>query len=350
LSLQDEIVAAIAERVQLQLAVPPRTTGSRLVNPDAHDAYLRGHFHFLKHTPTDLTTAADYFQLALQRDPDYAPAHAGLANVWVARGDRGLLPPHEAFPKAKAAAVRAMELDATIPEPHMALGNLNLFVEWDWSTSERAFRRALELNPSYVEAYLGYTHLLAGLRRFDEWQVHIDRARDLDPLNFMVHVFYGTHLAAVGRYDEAITSLKRSLDMQPGFSGAHLGLWIAFHQKGLMADALLEARHFFEAIRDQESVACFEQRPDAARYEETMRHIATMLASRVARAHVPAVRIARVFALARDDEQALVWLVRAYEQREGPLGYLAVGPEWRHLHGQARFRDLLRQMNLPALR
>ena len=348
LSLQDDIVAAIATRVRLQLTAPAGAAGRRQVNPEAHEAYLKGRFHYFKQTAPELTTAGEYFQLALQRDPDYAPAHAGVANVWLARGDRGFLPPHEAFPKAKAAAVRALELDATIAEPHMALGNLNLFVEWDWATAEREFKRAIELNPSCVEAYLGYTHLLVGLRRFDEWEMHIQRVIELDPLNFLVPVFYGTHLIAVGRCDEAIASLRRALEMQPGFSGAHLGLWTAFHRSGLAADALVEARRFFEAIGDREAAACVNEPPDETRYEEVMRRIAKILAARAERVNVPAIRIARVFAHARADDHTLFWLWRAYEQREGPLGYIAAGPEWDHLRGHPQFRDLLQRMNLPG--
>jgi serine/threonine-protein kinase len=347
LSLQDDIVAAIATRVRLRLNVSA-AAGRRQVNPEAHEAYLKGRFHYLKQTAPELTTAGEYFQLALQRDPDYAPAHAGVANVWLARGDRGFLPPHEAFPKAKAAAERALELDASIAEPHMALGNLNLFVEWDWATAEREFKRAIELNPSYVEAYLGYTHLLVGLRRFDEWQVHIQRVIELDPLNFLVPVFYGTHLIAVGRRDEAIASLRRALEMQPGFSGAHLGLWTAFHRSGLTADALVEARSFFEAIGDREAAACVNEPADDTRYEDVMLRIAATLTARAERANVPAIRIARVFAHARADDQTLFWLWRAYERHEGPLGYIAAGPEWDHLRGHPQFRDLLLRMNLPG--
>lgn len=346
LSLQDDIVAAIARRVQLQLAMPA-TARARHVNPDAHEAYLKGRFHYSKQARPDLTTAREYFERALQHDPNYAPAHAGIANVWMAFGDRGYLPPAEAFPKAKAAAARAVALDGGIAEPHQALGNLNLFVEWDWAVAEREFTRAIELNPSYIEPYLGYTHLLAGLRRFDDWSLYIQRAIEVDPLNFLVPVFRGTHLLTFGRPDEAIASLRRALEMQPGFSGAHLNLWTAFHLTGSSEEALSEARHFFEAVGDREVASYLTEPHGDSRYEETMRRVAEILAARAERTHVPAIRIARIFAHAGDDERAVSWLWQAYERHEGPLGYIGAGPEWDHLRRNPRFRDLVRRLNLP---
>jgi tetratricopeptide (TPR) repeat protein len=320
---------------------------ARPVSPAVYELYLKGRFHWHKQSPADLNTALEYFEAALQRDSSYALACAGIADVWLARGDRGFVPPHEAFRKATAAASQALELDSSLAEAHYSQATL-LSVQWDWPAAERGYRRVLELNPNHLETHLSYAHLLVGLRRFRDWQPVIERTLTLDPLNFVVPCFYGSHLVCAGQLDQGIAQLRRTLAMQPAFSGAHLNLWTAFFKKEMLDEALLQGRDFFAAINDRECAELLESGLESGSYAQRMRAVADKLAVRSERLHVPSIRIARVYSHAGETDRALEWLERAYERRESPLGHLAAGPEWDGLRADSRFIDLLLRLKLPT--
>jgi serine/threonine-protein kinase len=222
--------------------------------------------------------------------------------------------------------------------------------EWDWPAAETEFRRAIELNPSHANAHLMYADYLISLRRTEEWEVEIRQTLELDPLNFFFQCFYGWHLVYVRRYDAAIAQLRKVFAMQPGFSSAHMGLWGAFYQKALYTEALAEAREFFAVLGDREIVESLDRGSAEGGYRRAMRCAADSLSARADRIHVPAVRIARVYAHAGENERSLAWLERAYDQRESPLVHLGVGWDWDGLQGDPRFQDLLRRMNLPVNR
>ena len=202
LLLWSEVAQAIAGEVQVALTPEEtkRLASARPVNPEAHDAYLKGSYHWKKLTPEDLDTAESYFELALEKDPSYAPAYAGLAWVWAVRQQMGIAPPHEAGPKAKAAALQAVELDDSSAGAHEALATVRTWTDWDWAGAEPEWRRALELDPNAANAHAYFAHFLAITGRIDEAVPHSERALELDPFNALFHALY----AVVLYFDSAL--------------------------------------------------------------------------------------------------------------------------------------------------
>jgi serine/threonine-protein kinase len=208
LVMYNEMARAIASEIRVKLTAEETTrlTNARQVNPEAYEAYLKGSYHWKKLTPTDLDTAQRYFELALAKDPSYAPAYSGISFVWMARATAtaAVALPHEAAPKAREAAIRSLELDSTSAEPHFALAGIATWYEWDWDKAEREFRLALELNPNFADAHVFYGLFLTAMGRLSESRVQIELALELDPLNFMYQTYLGKALERSRRFDEAI--------------------------------------------------------------------------------------------------------------------------------------------------
>ncbi|HUM05533.1 MAG TPA: protein kinase [Terriglobales bacterium] len=345
LELQNEVARTVAREIRVALS-PEETrhlSSARPVDPEAYEAYLKGRFHWYKLSKDELDNAELYFQLALDRDPDYALAYVGLADVWMARSDTGILAPEQALPEAKAAAAKALQLDESLADAHVTLANLAT----DDRESETEFRRAIELNPNHAMAHFMYADYLISRRRNQEWEREIQKALELDPLSYFVRCFYGWHLVYIGRYDEAVAEMQRVLITQPEWSSAYLGLWGAYYKKGMDREAAEAAEQFFAGLHDEEAVRALKEGYKEGGYRRAMKHTADVLATRSKRVHVPAVRIARLYAHAGENERALYWLERASVAHESPLAHLAVARDWDGLRSDPRFQALLRRMGLP---
>jgi TolB-like protein/tetratricopeptide (TPR) repeat protein len=357
LILQSEVARAIAGEVQVALTPEEadRLAGVRPVNPEAHDAYLKGAYHSDKLTPEDLDTAENYFNLALEKDPSYAPAYAGLSGVWVGRQQMGITSPHEAGMKAKAAALQAIELDDTSAGAHEALALVRTWTDWDWAGAEPEWLRALELDPNAANAHAFYAHYLAILGRTDEAVPHSERAVELDPFNAMFHGLYSMVLYFDRRYDDALAAARTALDMQPNVNPAGGTLQWAFISKGMRDEQLADQRE--RIALDPERVEAFEKGLAEGGYEGAQTAIADLLAARYAKASGipdPGVRtvflpwaIALRYLDAGDYDRTMDWLETAFEIRDPNLVYLGVSPLWDPLRSNPRFQDLLRRMNLP---
>ena len=350
LLLQGEVARAIVGEIRVAVTAEEarRLASRRKVDPEAYDACLKGRFHWYKLSREQLDLALQYFQLALEKDPRCALAWAGIASVWASLTDTGFVPPHEAIPKAREAALKALELDESLVEVRFKLANLRFCCDWDWSTAEREFRKAIELDPNSADARFFYADFLISLGRNDEALAEDRRALELDPFSFFLQGFYGWHLVYLHRCDDAIAHLRKTLQMEPDFSSAHLGLWGAFYRKGMRAEALAAAEKFFAVLGDGEVVEALRRGGSESGYEGAMRLAALALEKRAAASHVPAVRIARLWAHACDVDRALEWLEKAHAWRESPLVHLAVGWDWDSLRGDPRFASLLSRMGLPA--
>ncbi len=348
LSLQGEVAQAVA--AEMKVALTPEESAhlarSRPVNPEAFEAYLKGQSHWYHLSRGQLDTALEYFRLALQKDPAYALAYVGVANVWIMRGDAGSMAPGEAFPKAKEAVLRASELDDSIAEAHITLANIASLYEHDWSAAECEFRRGLALNPNNADGHFMYADFLISMKRIDEWNTEVHKTLELDPFNPFFRCFYGWHLVYLQRYEKAIAQFRDVLATVPDFSSAHMGLWGAFYMKGMWEEALAEARKFFAALGDREVEDALARGHAEGSYARAMHHGADVLAARSKKSQVPAVRIARLYVHAGDKEQALQWLQTAGEQRETALIHLAVAWDWDSLRNDSRFQDLLRSVGL----
>jgi TolB-like protein len=348
LTLQGEVTRAIADEIRVKLSPQQRArlVTRPTVNPEAYEAYLKGRFEWYKVSKQGLDNAERYFQLALEKDPNYALAYSGLADVWAMRTDSGYAAPSAMLPRAKAFAVKAVELDDTLPEPRVSLANIESD-ERDWVAAERDFRRAIQLNPSSVDAHFMYADYLLSFKRFSEWDREVQQALALDPMNGFLRCFYGWHLVYVGHYDEAIAVMQSVETVQPNFSSVHMGLWGAYYKKQMFQEAMGEAIRFFEALNDHETVAALQSGYQASGYREGMQRAGDVLARRSQHSHVAGVRIARLYAHAGANQQALDWLEKAFAAQEIPLVHLAVAWDWDALRPDPRFQNLLQRMGLP---
>jgi tetratricopeptide (TPR) repeat protein len=321
--------------------------GARPVNPEAHDAYLKGSYHWDKLTPEDLDTAERYFELALEKDPSYAPAYAGLAGVWAGRRQLGYTALYEAGPKAKALALQAVALDDSSAMAHEVLAAIRTWTDWDWAGAEPEWRRALELDPNFALAHAFYAHFLANVGRIDEAVSHSERALELDPFNALFHGMYATVLSGDRRYEEAIASARTSLAMQPSMPVARTPLQRALYSNGMRDEHLVYQRDWF--VGDPELVAALEQGLTQAGYEGAQRRIADLLAARYKKSGRGRVTgIAQQYLYASDYGRAMDWLEKGFEVRDPNMPYIGFQPIYDPLRSDPRFQDLLRRMNLPT--
>jgi len=358
LTLQSEVAERVARALALELlpAEQARLTSARSVDPEAYDAYLKGSYHWTKLTPADIDTAERYFELALEKDPSYAPAYEGLARVWAARQQMGITPPHEAGPKAKEAALQAIALDDGSAGAHRAVATVKTWTDWDWAGAEPEWRRALELDPNAAGAHAFYAHFLAIMGRTGEAVTHGERALELDPFNALYHGLYAMVLYFDRRFDDALAASRTALAMQPGLPPARGTLQMALLSKGMRDEQLDHQRE--RIARDPERVAAFERGLAEGGYEGAQRAIADLLAARYEKAGgVPNAEVLRIympFSIARryvdagDSDRAVDWLEEAYEVRDPNLPYLREPFYYDALRSNPRYQDLLRRMNLPT--
>lgn len=352
LSMQNEVARDIAKKIEVTISPEEsrRISSACPVIPEAYEAYLKGRFQWYRLSSQGFDSSERYYQLALEKDPNYAPAYSGLADVWLTRAGSGYVPPSEVMPRAMAAANKALQLDPNLAVAHVTLANTDFVYKRDWIAAEKEFRLAIELDPNSADAHFMYADYLISLGRNREWQLEIQQALALDPMSSFTRTFYGWQLNYLGRYDEAIEALQKALTSQPDFSSAHMGLWGAYYKKHMDDQAMQEAMRFFDVIHDQEAVAALSAGFHRAGYKEGMKRAADLLALRAQSTHVPGIRIARLYTHAGDKNRAILWLDKADEAREFPLCRLDVTWDWDSLRSDPRFQALLTRMNFPTPR
>ena len=351
LSLQGEIAQQIANEVRIILTPGERERlgSARRVDPRAHELYLKARYHWNKRTEENVSKAISYFERALDCDPTYAQAHAGLADCYNILAYYNALPPFEAYPKAKAAAQKALELDQSLAEPHASLGVIMRDFEWDWSGADREFQWAIELNPGYIEAVHWRATLLLMLGRASDGIREKSNALALDPLSVVIRTDLGRMFYFVRDYDEAIREYQSVLDLDPSFGSAHLCLANAYEQKGRFEQALSELRigtalyqgRSYALARLAHGLAIAGERDEAASLLEQLRVLSRQT-------YVSAYDIALVQVGLRELDEALLWLQRAWEERSLWLGYLNIEPQLDPLRGDARFSQLVRKVGLQT--
>ncbi len=346
LILQSEMARAIADEIRVKLTPEEETrlASARVVNPEAYEAYLNGRFHWGKMTPPDLDTALQYFQSALEKDPNCAPAHAGIAMLWATLSQHGLVPPSEAAPRAKEAALRALELDSTLAEAHYALAGVKAWVEWDWEGADPEFRRAIELNPSGPDARAFYSSFLNIMGRREEATAQIERAIELDPFNPLFQAFYSVDLLLAHRYDDAIAQAQNALRTTPNHPVASSAIQMAYHAKGMYEEAMTATKALWAGFGHLEVEDALERGYAEAGYKGAMNLAAETLAAN-AQTTYPC-DIAMLYVRAGKNNRAFEWLERAVEARDPNTPYLGL-PIFDSLRDDPRFKDLLRRMNLP---
>ena len=345
--LQSEIAKAIAQEVRI--AITPeesaRLAQAAELSTDGYDAYLKGMQHFYRLTPQDLETALQYFDLSLEQNPNAPLAHAGVAAAWVGLQQMGFVPSGEAAPKAEAAALRALELDGDNVEAHVWLGVIRAWVDWDWDAAEALFLRAIELNPSSGDARIPYSHMLALFGRFDEGLLQSEQALRLDPFNGWFIGVYGVELYMAGRHDEAIASFQEALRISPDLPFVWIVLAGSYHVTGQFDKAIEAEGSLMAALGDTDSQHLLIQTYKEEGYEKATGWLADFWAERSAATGSLAWLVAYRYVHAGQDEKAIEWLERAYEQRDPNLPFFEV-PEFQNLRTDPRVRDLMRRVGV----
>jgi tetratricopeptide (TPR) repeat protein len=325
-------------------------SSARPVNPEAHQAYLRGLYLWNKRTEQDLEKSIDYFNAAAGRDPTYALAYAGLANAYNSVGYYGRVAPRKLYPKARAAALKALALDDTLAEAHAALGFYKAVYEWDQLGADREFRRAIELNPGYAFAHVWRAdEVLSDMHRHTEALAELDRAAELDPTSPMVSDQRGWVLYMARRYDEAIAQVRKTLELEPRFAHAHCWLGKAYLQKGMSREGLAELQEVVSLPGGDSGLflpwlgyayARSGKRTEAIRVIEVLK-------TRAQESFSSPSEIAAVYCGLGEKDQALAWLERAYEERDPFLPDVMVEPAFDPLRPDPRFQGLEHRMRLP---
>jgi Tfp pilus assembly protein PilF len=297
-------------------------------------------------TKADVDKAQQYFELALAKDPKYALAYVGMAWVWIVRNQMGFVSPGEARPKSKAAARKALQLDASLGEAHYALAVVT-DQEWDWASAELEWRQAIELCPNLSDARGFYSHYLMAMNRPEEAMAQIQRALELDPISTLVKVIYAVDLLYVRRYDDAIEQTRVALRAEPENPPALNNLWSALALKGMEKEAFAAAKSYIKSLYANPKVEeAFDRGWTRAGYKGGMRQAAEALAAGFREAYATPGDIASLYLEAGDTDQALIWLEKGFEARDPSLGYLGL-PSWDSLRSEPRFQYLLRRIGLP---
>jgi TolB-like protein/DNA-binding winged helix-turn-helix (wHTH) protein/Flp pilus assembly protein TadD len=349
LALQNQVARSIAEEIRIN--VSPREQSElktvKVVNPQAYESYLKGRFFWNKRTADGLKVAAAYFNQAVEEDPNYPQAYSGLADTYALLGDwqYAVMTPKEALPKAKAAAIKALELDSNLGEAHNSLAFCLDGFDWDFSAAEKEFRRAIELNPSYATAHHWYAWHLSLLGRNSEAISEMKKAKDLDPLSLIINADLAELYLIAHSYDESIQQSRRTLEMDANFALAHNQLAQAYLQKQMFSEAIGELQKAIELSGGSPTFTANLARTYAAmgRRNEAM-ELLDDLRKHSSPGYSRASEIAAVYVALGDNDRAMTWLEKGFEERFNP-GVL-LRPGFDPIRADRRFQDLLRRIGL----
>jgi TolB-like protein/Flp pilus assembly protein TadD len=344
-AVQDEISRAIVDTLQLKLASPGRQSRPSSANVEAYDLYLQGRYHWSRWRSEGAERAIRYFQQAIQKDPNYAAAYSGLADSYAWMGFFGAMPPNEAMPKARQAALKALAIDDSLAAAHNSLGYVKSLHEFDWPGAEREFKRALQLNAGDSDAHFGYgITYLAPMGRLDEAVREMQTARDLDPLSPIATTYLGLAYHFVGNRPASATQLRKALDLDPGFVEARLEL----------ANLSIDQQDFkeFYSQLDLAKELAPESRTDLMRATgyaiEGKKTEALQLVHKwekpASGVFVRSTSIANVYAILGDKARMYAWLDRAYADRDGMLAFVNLQGVYRPYRSEPRFIALRKKL------
>ena len=355
LGLQEEIVQAVAREIELQLPSRRdlRAERARPVKAEAHEAYLKGLYFWNKFTIDALQKSIEYYNQALQHEPDYAEAYAGLAASYTYLGHFGVLPSKQAYTKCWDSAAKAIELDATVSFAHSQMGFCTMFLEHDWARAEQEFRRAIQLNPSNGNAHEGYAVLLIITKRTDEGLREIRRAREVDPLSLIINGDVGFMLYFARQFDEAIEQLEKTLEMDPDLYPTNWILAQVYAAQGKYDEA--HKAHLKTAWSARMSARepswgvaverAYRENGWKGRWQKCLEFY--MEKARAEGSPLPAFWMAEAYAHVGDKEKTLEWLEKAADERFYRVTFVGVDPLFDPYRSDPRFQDLVRRMGLP---
>ena len=349
LAIQREIAREIVEKLKLKVSGEEKGPAKHYTESnEAYQLYLKGRFYWNKRTAEALKKSIEYFNQAIEKDPSFALAYAGLADSYVVPANR--LPPREAMPKAKAAAIRALELDETLAEAHASLGRVLAAYDWDWTSAEKEYKRAIELNPRYAIAHQWYGGYLAVMGRSNEAIAERKRALELEPLSLIINFELGLAFYYARDYDQAIEQFQKTLELDQNFPPAHQFLPAAYEQKGMYGEAIAEFKKAIPLKQGSEwtlSKAGLGHVYAVTGKKSEARTVLDELKQLSEQEYVPATSIALIYAGLGEKDQAFAWLEKAYEQRAFQMQWLKIEPRWDSLRSDPRFQDLMRRIGIP---
>jgi TolB-like protein/Flp pilus assembly protein TadD len=350
LALQNKVAKAIANQIRISLNPQEQAAlkNVKVVNPEAYVSYLKGRYFWNKRTADSLKVALAYFNEAIDEDPKYAQAYSGLADTYALLGDwqYAVMTPKVALPKAKAAAIKALELDSTLGEAHNSLAFCLDGFDWDLDSGGKEFRRAIELNPGYATAHHWYAWHLSLLSRYDEALVEMRKAENLDPLSLIIEADLAELLLLAHSYDESIGQSRKTIEMDPNFALAHNQLGQAYLQKHLQDEAVAELQKAVQLSGGSPTTIANLARAYvvSGKRSEALKLLSD-LKKRSSPDYSHASEIAVIHAALGDTDQAMHWLEKGYEERFNP-GVL-LRPGFDTLRSDPRFQDLVRRVGLP---
>ena len=348
IAAQNEIAQAVASNLRLKLtgSEQKQLTKRYTDNVEAYQLYLKGRYHIFKITPSEIQKGISYFQQAIEIDPNYALAYAGLSDAYRAVALSGSTSAAEIMPKAKAAAQKAVEIDNSLAEVHTSLSSIMFWYDWDWRASENQLKRALEINPNNADARIFYAYLLSNTGRHAEALVDAQRARELDPLSLLFNALEGQFLLHGGLPDEALDRLQKTFELDLNFGLAHSFASSVYIEKGMFAEAVAEARRAKELLpgfSHPVAFLCFAL-VKSGRQAEARNELERLLKLSKER-YVSPYDIALIYNALDERDETFAWLERGFEQRDPRMTFLKVEPKWNNLRNEPRFVSLLKRMN-----
>jgi adenylate cyclase len=341
-AIADQLRAHITRQEEQVIAAKPTK------NIEAYDAYLRGRYFWNKRTSDGIKHAIEHFQQSIERDPDFALGHAGLADSYIALTFYNFAAPHETMPKAKESAIKALALDNTLAEAHASLAHILMNYDWNWSAAEKEFKRSIELKPDYATAHEWYAiHYLTATGRLEEAVQEMKKALELEPASLVMNTFMGATLYYAGRYDEAIDQCRRTIEMDPNFTVAHWYLGLAYEQKQVL-DAATE--EFKKAISLSGGSPLMKAALGRAYAKSQKKHEANEMLNELnelsKQHYVSAYEVATIYVALGNNEQAFQLLEEAYAEHSFHLVYLNVSPQFKPVSSDRRFQNLVQRIGL----
>jgi len=350
LKIHSDVAHTIARKIRA--VVTPEEAAHladvREVNPEAYRLYLLGRHHLNKWEPAELDKAIRYFQQAIALDPEYARAYTGLATCYGAIGFYGFMPPRDTFEKERAAAAAALKIDSNLADAHKAYAAIHYYYDWDWQKAEEEFQRAISLNSNYAEAHQFYTWFLTGMGRTEEALTSIRRALELEPLGITMYLTASDVFYVSRQYDRAVTQLQEVLDLSPNEPLALSRLGWSYVQKGMFTRAIGNMEQAVTlASGNTESLFMLGHAYAAAGKTAEARKVLADLHALAKNQYIQPYGFALIHTGLGENDEALEWLERAYQDRNGWMVSLQVEPRLDPLRSDPRFQDLLRRMNFP---
>jgi DNA-binding winged helix-turn-helix (wHTH) protein/TolB-like protein/Tfp pilus assembly protein PilF len=343
-ALQDSISRRVANALQITLG----TRGAKRYTEsvEAYQLYMKGDFHRSRLVLPEVQKSISYYEQAIAIDPTYAMAYVGLEGAYRAMVLTNDVRPTDVMPMARAASLKAIELDETLAEAHSAIAMVAFWYDWDWPDAEKHFLRALELDPNSAQTRFGYAHLLSNTGRHDQALAEIERARQLDPVSLVTNALEGQILSFAGRDDEALKILQLTAEMEPSFWLAHLFMTRIFLKKEMYPDAIVAATKARDITRgNAEATATIGYALAKSGKSDDARAILNELENKAATGYVASHALAQIYNGLGEKEKALDMLEKAFAEKDALMVFLKVEPKWDNLRAEPRFVELMRKMN-----